>query len=56
TSFLQLLRREISSLTTNSVLNSNPITITFEDIYPYALEYYEFVIVQGQELLNKNSL
>ncbi|MBK5425133.1 MULTISPECIES: NUDIX domain-containing protein [Bacillus] len=56
TSFLQLFRREISSLTTNSVLNNNPITITFEDIYPYDLEYYEFVIVQGQELLNKNSL
>ncbi|MBW3493567.1 NUDIX domain-containing protein [Bacillus sp. FDAARGOS_1420] len=56
TSFLQLLKRDISSITTISALNSKPITITFEDIYPYDLEYYEFVVEQGKELLKNNSL
>ncbi|MEH7894155.1 DNA mismatch repair protein MutT, partial [Bacillus thuringiensis] len=56
TSFLQLLKGEISSLTTISVLNNTSITITFEDIYPYDLAYYEFVIEQGKELLKNNSL
>lgn len=51
TSFLQLLNGEISSFTASSVLNNKPITITFEDIYPYDLAYYEFVIEKGKELL-----
>ncbi|MCU5727557.1 NUDIX domain-containing protein, partial [Bacillus toyonensis] len=37
TAFLQLLKREISSFSAISVLNNKPITITFEDIYPYDL-------------------
>ncbi len=53
TSFLQLLKGEISSLTTISVLNNTPITITFEDIYPYDLAYYEFVIEQGKRIIKK---
>ncbi|HDR8151108.1 TPA: DNA mismatch repair protein MutT, partial [Bacillus cereus] len=27
-----------------------------EDIYPYDLAYYEFVVAQGKELLKNNSL
>ncbi|KFM98778.1 NUDIX domain-containing protein [Bacillus clarus] len=55
TSFLQLLKRDIPSITAVSTLNSTPITITFEDIYPYDLEYYEFVIKNGQDLVKNNS-
>ncbi|EMA6343169.1 NUDIX domain-containing protein [Bacillus cytotoxicus] len=51
TSLLQLLKKEISSITTISSLNNTPITITFKDIYPYNLTYYEFVIKNGQDLL-----
>ncbi|MED2710350.1 DNA mismatch repair protein MutT, partial [Bacillus toyonensis] len=56
TAFLQLLKREISSFSAISVLNNKPITITIEDIYPYDLTYYEFVIEQGKEFLKNNSL
>ncbi|HDR6009819.1 TPA: DNA mismatch repair protein MutT, partial [Bacillus anthracis] len=44
------------SFTAISVLNNKPITITFEDIYPYDLAYYEFVIEKGKELIKNNSL
>ena len=56
TSFLQLLNGEISSFTATSVLSNKPITITFDDIYPYDLTYYEFVVEQGKDLLENNSL
>ena len=55
TSFLQLLK-EISSFTATSVLSNKPLTITFDDIYPYDFAYYEFVIEQGKDLLENNSL
>lgn len=56
TSFLQLLKREIPSFTATSVLSNKPLTITFDDIYPYDLAYYEFVVEQGKDLLENNSL
>lgn len=56
TSFLKLLKREISSFTAISVLSNKPLTITFDDIYPYDFAYYEFVVEQGKELLKNNSL
>ncbi|WP_410982217.1 NUDIX hydrolase [Bacillus cereus] len=58
TSFLQLLKREITSTTGIPVIHKNakPITITFEDIYPYELAYYEFVIEKGRDILNNNHL
>ncbi|HDX9666962.1 TPA: DNA mismatch repair protein MutT, partial [Bacillus cereus] len=56
TSFLQLLKREISSFTATSVLSNKSITITFSDIYPYDFAYYEFVVEQGKELLKNNDL
>ena len=42
--------------TATSVLSNKPITITFDDIYPYDLAYYEFVVEQGKDLLENNSL
>ncbi|SDY74058.1 NUDIX domain-containing protein [Bacillus sp. 166amftsu] len=58
TSFLQLLKREVTSATGTSISNKNakPITITFADIYPYELEYYEFVIEKSRDILNNNNL
>ncbi|PFE02939.1 NUDIX domain-containing protein [Bacillus cereus] len=58
TSFLQLLKREVTSATGISISNKNaePITITFADIYPYELEYYEFVIEKSRDILNNNNL
>lgn len=57
TSFLQLLKGEISSTTGIPVLNKSTksITITFEDIYPYELEYYEFVVEKGRDMLKINN-
>ncbi|WP_439742002.1 NUDIX hydrolase [Bacillus pseudomycoides] len=57
TSFLQLLKGEISSTTGIPVLNKSAksITITFEDIYPYELEYYEFVVEKGRDMLKINN-
>ncbi|WIY62977.1 NUDIX hydrolase [Bacillus arachidis] len=58
TSFLQLLKREVTSATGISISNKNakPITITFADIYPYELEYYEFVIGKSRDILHNNNL
>lgn len=57
TSFLQLLKGEIPSITGISSLNEHakPIAITCEDIYPYELEYYEFIVEKGRNILKLNS-
>ncbi len=56
TSFLQLLKERFHLLQLFLFLNNKPITITFEDIYPYDLAYYEFVIEKGKELIKNNCL
>ncbi|WP_459501230.1 NUDIX hydrolase [Bacillus sp. C1] len=57
TSFLQLLKREITSATGIPVLHKNatPISITFEDVYPYELAYYEFIVEKGRNIVHNNN-
>ncbi|MDM5188218.1 NUDIX domain-containing protein [Bacillus sp. DX4.1] len=58
TSFLQLLKGEQSSVTGTTLINDKekPIAVTFEDIYPHEIEYYEFVVEQSRNMLKVNSL